>query len=147
MIEQRYITATAATSLHEDANSITQLDVIKASGMSERNLASHYLRLISKPSRGDMERVFSALLWVAQNRNLAQPQESVSQALRWLVDPRCKVCCGAGVLLKGGKEHVCPKCKGEKLRKEPSDKDVQLLIDYVQICRNAHASRVFKKLH
>lgn len=147
MIEQRYITATAATSLHEDVNAITPLDVIKASGMSERNIASHYLRLISKPSRGDMERVFSALLWVAQSRKLAQPQESVSQALHWLVDPRCKVCHGAGVLLKGGKEHVCPKCNGEKLRKEPSDKDVQLLIDYVQTCRNSHASRVFKKLH
>lgn len=147
MIEERYLAATQASHLRDEPHKIGQVDVIKASGMSERNLASHYLRLISKPSRGDMERVFSALLWVAQNRNLAQPQESVSQALRWLVDPRCKVCCGAGVLLKGGKEHVCPKCKGEKLRKEPSDKDVQLLIDYVQICRNAHASRVFKKLH
>lgn len=147
MIEERYLNATKASNLRDDTQRLGQVDVIKASGMSERNLASHYLRLISKPSRGDMDRVFSALLWVAQNRKLAQPQESVSQALRWLVDPRCKVCCGAGVLLKGGKEHVCPKCKGEKLRKEPSDKDVQLLIDYVQICRNAHASRVFKKLH
>lgn len=147
MIEQRYITATAATSLHEDANAITQLDVIKASGMSERNLASHYLRLISKPSRGDLERVYSALLWVAQERKLAQPHESVTQALNWLIDPRCKVCHGAGVLLKSDKEHVCPKCKGEKRRKEPSDKDIQLLIDYVQTCRNAHASRMFTKMH
>lgn len=147
MIEERYIAATQASHLRDEPYKIGQVDIIKASGMSSRNMAAHYLRLISKPSRGDMDRVFSALLWVAQNRNLAQPEESASQALRWLVNPRCKVCCGAGVLLKGGKEHVCPKCKGEKLRKEPSDKDVQLLVDYVQICRNAHASRVVKKLY
>ena len=147
MIEERYIAATKAKSLHEDANVITQVDVIKASGMSERNIAAHYLRLISKPTRTDMERVHAALLCVATNRKLSTPHESAIAAMEWLIDSRCKTCSGAGVVLKKDKEHTCPKCRGEKMRREPACKDVQLLIDYVQDCRAAHGGRMCKKLH
>ena len=67
-------------------------------------------------------------------------------ALEWLLDPRCKVCSGVGMVSKKGKEHACPKCKREKFRKEPSSKDAQILIDYVQTCRSAHGGRMFSML-
>lgn len=146
MFEERYIAATKAKSLHEDSNSITQVDVIKASGMSERNIAAHYLRLISKPTRTDVERVHAALLCVATNHKLSTPHEAVAAAMAWLIDPRCKTCLGAGLVQKQGKEHTCPKCRGEKMRREPACKDVQLLIDYVQGCRAAYAGRMFALL-
>jgi len=146
LIEQRYITATAATSLHEDANSITQLDVIKASGMSSRNLAAHYLRLISKPTKEDMVRVYAALLYVVESRKLASGTEFIAVALDWLLDTLCKTCKGAGVVAKGESEHKCPRCKGARYRKEPSNRDAQLLIDYVKSCRDMHAGRMLRAL-
>lgn len=147
MIEERYIAATNARSLEDVARAITQVDVIKASGMSQRNLAAHYLRLISKPSKEDMTRVYAALLWVVDSRKLQSGADAIVEALSWLLDPRCKVCGAAGLVLKKEREHKCPKCKGEKFRKEPSNKDAQLLIDYVQDCRAAHGGRMFKLLH
>lgn len=147
MIEERYLAATRATSLRDESHQIGQVDLIKASGMSARNMAAHYLRLISQPSKDDMTRVYAALLWVVHQRKLQAGTEAIVVALDWLLDPRCKVCTGAGLLVKKEKEHKCPKCKGEKMRKEPSCRDAQLLIDYVQTCRSAHGGRMIALLH
>lgn len=145
-IEERYIAATAATNLRDELHAITQVDLIKASGMSQRNMAAHYLRLISKPSKEDMTRVYAALLWVVQSRKLQSGTDAIVEAMSWLLDPACKVCKGAAVVLKKEREHKCPKCKGERFRKEPANRDAQILIDYVCTCRNAHAGRMFQAL-
>lgn len=146
MIEERYIAATCASSLRDVPYHIGQADLIKASGMSSRNMAAHYLRLISSPSQSDMARVYAALLWVVEQRKLQSGAEAIGIALDWLLDPRCKVCCGAGLLTKGDRQHKCPKCRGEKMRKEPSNRDAQLLIDYVADCRRMHAGRMVQLL-
>lgn len=146
MIEERYIAATKAKSLHEDANAITQVDVIKASGMSDRNIAAHYLRLISKPTRGDLRRVHAALRCVVDTRKLQTGAAAIELALEWLLDPVCKVCKGAGVVVKGDREHKCPKCKGERFRKEPNCRDAQVLIDYVQSCKRSHLGEMRGRL-
>ncbi|WP_417283769.1 hypothetical protein [Comamonas sp.] len=146
MIEERYLAATTASNLTDEVHKIMQVDVIKASGLSARNMAAHYLRLISKPTKEDLKRVYAALLWVVNSRKLQTGAEAIHLALEWLLDPRCKVCSGAGLIFKKGKEHTCPKCKGEKYRKEPSNKDAQVLIDYVQTCRSAHGGRMFSML-
>lgn len=146
MIEERYLAATRATSLKDIPHLIGQVDLIKASGMSHRNIAAHYLRLISAPTKEDMKRVYAALLWVVHQRKLQSGSETIVLALEWLLDSRCKVCVGAGLVVKAEKEHKCPRCKGEKMRKEPSNRDVQLLIDYVMSCRAAHGGRMFKLL-
>lgn len=145
MIEERYIAATKAKSLHEDANAITQVDIIKASGMSDRNIAAHYLRVISKPTRGDLRRVYAALLYVVDSRKL-QSGTAAELALEWLLDPVCKVCKGAGTIVKSEREHKCPKCKGERFRKEPSCRDAQALIDYVQSCKRSHLGEMKRRL-
>lgn len=54
--------------------------------------------------------------------------------------------CAGGVVTKGDKEHTCPKCKGEKFRKEPASRTAQVLIDYVRTCRAAHGGRMFSLL-
>ena len=146
MIEERYIAATQASSLVDEVHKITQVDLIKASGMSQRNMAAHYLRLISKPTQSDMTRVYAALLWVVGHRKLKGGTDAIVTALSWLLDPRCRVCAGAGLVVKKEREHKCPKCKGERLRKEPGCKDAQMLIDYVQTCRAAHGGRMFTLL-
>ena len=146
MIEERYIAATHASSLADEAHKITQVDLIKASGMSQRNMAAHYLRLISKPTQSDMTRVYAALLWVVDHRKLKGGADAIVAALSWLLDPRCKVCQGAGLVVRNDKEHKCPKCKGERLRKEPACKDAQALIDYVQDCKRNHSGEMFKRL-
>lgn len=146
MIEERYLAATRATSLRDTAHAITQVDVIKASGMSARNMAAHYLRLISKPAKEDMTRVYAALLWVVESRKLKAGTEAIVVALEWLLDPRCRVCKGAGVVVKADKEHKCPRCKGERYRKEPSCRDAQILIDYVQSCKRSHSGDMLRRL-
>ncbi len=147
MIEERYLAATRATNLRDTAHAITQVDIIKASGMSRRNLSAHYLRLISKPTKEDMTRVYAALLYVVHSRKLQAGTEAIVVALDWLLDPLCKVCKGAGVVVKGEKEHKCPRCKGERYRKEPSCRDAQVLIDYVQSCKRSHAGEMIRRLH
>ncbi|MDR0216173.1 MAG: hypothetical protein LBJ15_19560 [Comamonas sp.] len=147
MIEERYLSAASATNLRDVPHVIGQVDLIKASGMSSRNMAAHYLRLITKPAKGDMLRVYAALLRVTHDRKLPGGTDAIVAAIDWLVDPRCKVCEARGVVVKKGKEHACPKCRGEKFRKEPSCKTAQLLIDYVMTCRSAHSGRMFKLLH
>lgn len=146
MIEERYLCATSATNLLDVPHCVGQVDLIKASGLSERNMAAHYLRLISKPTREDVTRVYAALLCVVQRRKLDGGADSIVAAMEWLVNPRCNVCHGAGLIAKKGKDHKCPKCKGEKLRREPQCKTAQILIDYVQTCRHAHSGRMFAKL-
>lgn len=147
MIEERYLSATLASCLSDEPHRIGQVDVIKASGMSDRNMAAHYLRLISKPTKEDMQRVYAALMRVMQDRKLPGESDSIVTALEWLMDPRCKVCNATGVVHKKEREHTCPKCKGQRFRKEPACKTAQILIDYVMTCRAAHGGRMFKLLH
>ena len=147
MIEERYLSATQSSCLADESHRIGQVDVIKASGMSARNMAAHYLRLISRPTKDDMQRVYAALFRVMHDRKLPGGTDSIVIALEWLVDPRCKVCAATGVVVKKEREHTCPKCKGERFRKEPSCKTAQILIDYVMTCRSAHGGRMFKLLH
>lgn len=146
MIEERYLSATQASSLRDEAHKIGQVDVIKASGMSARNIASTYLRLISKPTKEDMTRFYAALLHFGESHKLESVQESIVLAVEWLLDPRCKVCNGAGTILKKSKEHSCPKCKGAKFRKEPSHPTAFSLIDYVHKCRADYGGQMFKRL-
>lgn len=146
MIEERYLAAQHATNLRDEAHQIGQVDIIKASGMSDRSMAAHYLRLISKPSQEDMARVYAALLSVVNNRKLPSGEACIAPAIEWLLTQNCNVCSGTGVVLKKAIEHKCPKCKGEGKRREPNNKDSQALIDYVIACKNAHASRMFQKL-
>ena len=142
MIEERYLAATQATNLRDTAHAITQVDVIKASGMSRRNLAAHYLRLMSKPTREDMLRMYAALLYVVHSRKLPSGEECIGMAVEWLLTQNCNVCSGTGLVMKHTLEHKCPKCHGTGKRREPSNRDAQLLIDYVQDCRSAHAGRM-----
>ncbi|GAB2472013.1 hypothetical protein GCM10027082_24410 [Comamonas humi] len=146
MIEERYLSATLASCLADESHCLGQVDVIKASGMSARNMAAHYLRLISKPTKDDMLRVYAGLLRVVQDRQLPGGTDSIVAAIQWLMDPRCKVCNAKGVITKNDKEHTCPKCRGERFRKEPACRTAQILIDYVKTCRSAHGGRMFKLL-
>lgn len=146
MIEERYLSASLASCLADEPHKIGQVDVIKASGMSSRNMAAHYLRLISKPTKEDMTRVYAALLSYMHKEKLEGGTNAIVTAIEWLVDPRCKVCHATGVVAKGDKEHTCPKCKGEKFRKEPASRTAQVLIDYVRTCRAAHGGRMFSLL-
>ncbi|WP_315125272.1 hypothetical protein [Comamonas antarctica] len=146
MIEERYLAATQATNLLDSAHAITQVDVIKASGMSRRNLAAHYLRLISKPTREDMERMYAALLHVVQARKLQSGPDCIGVAIEWLLTQNCNVCSGTGVVTKHALQHKCPKCHGSGKRREPGNRDAQLLIDYVADCRSAHAGRMKRLL-
>ena len=146
MIEERYLAATMSTNLSDEAHKIMQVDVIKASGMSSRNIVAHYLRLISKPTRVDMERVYAALLWVAQDRKLQGGDEGIALALDWLMQQGCQTCSGAGAVIRKAVSYECRACAGMGKRKEPVNKDAQILIDYVIQCKNAHASRMFQKL-
>ena len=146
MIEERYLNATKASNLRDDTQRLGQVDVIKASGMSARNIASTYLRLISKPTQNDMTRLYAALLYFGSRRQLDEVQDSAAMAVQWLLDPRCKLCAGAGTVAKHGKDHLCPKCKGAKMRKEPAHPTVAALIDHVQLCRASYTGRMLKLL-
>lgn len=143
---ERYTAAMHSSDLSDEAHKIGQVDLIKASGMSARNMAAHYLRLISKPTQEDMARVYAALLQHMQEKKLAGGTDSIVAAIEWLVDPRCKVCHATGVVTKNDKEHTCPKCKGERFRKEPACRTAQALIDHVRNCRAAHCGRMFSLL-
>lgn len=146
MIEERYLNATKASNLRDDTQRLGQVDVIKASGMSARNIASTYLRLVSKPTQEDMTRLYASLLFFGDARQLESVPESIAIAVDWLLDPRCKVCQGAGTVIKKDKEHTCPKCKGAKLRKEPNHPTALEMIDYVQKCRADYGGRMLKLL-
>lgn len=146
MIEERYIAATQTSHLRDEPHKIGQVDIIKASGMSSRNMAAHYLRLISKPTKEDMARVYAALLYVVESRKLASSEEAVGMALEWLLTQTCSVCSGTGVVMKKAIEQKCPRCNGMGRRREPSNKDAQILIDYVMTCRAAHAGRMVAKM-
>lgn len=145
-MEERYIAATSTTNLRDEAHKIGQVDIIKASGMSDRNLAAHYLRLISKPTKEDMTRVYAALLYQVEMRKLKGGSDAIVTAMDWLLNQNCTPCLGTGMLTKVKGEYKCHRCKGEGKRKEPSDKTAQHLIDYVMTCRAAHAGRMFKLL-
>ena len=146
MIEERYLNATKAKNLRDEPHQVGQVDLIKANGMSAGNMASHFLRLLSKPSREDLTRVYAALLHVATKRGFSDPQLAITTAIEWMLDPRCKLCHGAGEEERGGKIYKCVKCAGEKLRREPTNKDVQALIDYVNDCRRSLDGRKFRLL-
>ena len=146
MIEERYIAATQASHLRDEPHKIGQVDIIKASGMSARNIASTYLRLVSKPTQEDMTRFYAALLHFGNSRQLDEVQDSAALAVEWLLDPRCKLCAGVGTVAKRGKDHLCPKCKGAKMRKEPAHPTVAALIDHVQLCRASYTGRMLKLL-
>lgn len=142
MTEERYLCATSATNLLDVPHRIGQVDLVKANGMSAYNMASHFMRLVSKPTKADMTRVYAALLYVAHQRKFAEPAEAIVAAIEWMLDPSCKVCAGIGEIERKGRMHKCPKCKGEKLRREPANRDAQYLIDHVTDCRRALSGRV-----
>lgn len=146
MIEERYLTATQSSSLRDESHKIGQVDVIKASGMSARNVASTYLRLISKSTQEDMTRFYAALLRFGNTRGLESVQDSIVLAVDWLFDPSCRVCHGEGVIAKKEKEHTCPKCKGVKHRKEPSPPTAMAMIDYVQACQVDYGGNMLRLL-
>lgn len=146
MIEERYLTATRASSLRDDAHKIGQVDVIKASGMSARNVASHFLRLISKPTQEDMTRFYAAMLHQVEQRQLQGGTDSIVMAIDWLLNQNCKPCQGTGMLMKVKGEYRCHRCKGQGTRREPSCPDAQALIDYVQKCRADYSGRMFRLL-
>lgn len=145
--EERYSTATNATSLADEAHKIGQVDVIKASGMSGYSVAAHYLRLITKPTREDMERLFAALLFESQRLKLRGDQHHiVATALGWLLNQQCGTCKGAGEVDRKGSVYRCGKCNGTGSRKEPSHAGVLAIIDHVRDCRSGHSSRLRKLL-
>ena len=147
MIEERYLAATQATNLKDETHAIGMVDLIKASGMSARTMAAHYLRLISKPSKEDMTRVYAALLYQVEQRKLQSGTDAIVLAMGWLMNQNCTSCNGTGFLVKAkGGEYKCQRCKGEGKRKEPSNRDAQILIDYVQDCRRAHTGRMHQLL-
>ena len=93
MIEERYLTATQSSNLRDDPENIGQVDVIKASGMSARNIASTYLRLISKPTQEDMTRFYAALLFQAEQRKLQGGTDSiVAKASRKMQQSEAPAC-------------------------------------------------------
>lgn len=141
-MEERYIAAMSTTNLRDEAHKIGHVDVIKASGMSARTMAAHYLRLISKPTKEDMTRVYAALMQQVEMRKLQSGSDAIVAAMDWLLQQNCVPCQGTGVLAKVKGEYKCHRCKGEGKRKEPSSKDAQILIDYVQTCRRAHTGRM-----
>lgn len=142
MIEERYLSATAATNLLDVPHRLGQVDLVKANGMSAHNMASHFMRLVSKPTKADMTRVYAALLYVAHQRKFAEPSTAIVAAIEWMLNPNCKVCAGVGEIERKGRMHKCPKCRGEKLRREPANRDAQYLIDHVNDCRRALSGRV-----
>lgn len=144
MTEERYLCATGATNLQDVPHRIGQVDLVKANGMSASNMASHFMRLVSKPTKADMTRVYAALLYVAHKRKFVEPAAAITAAIEWMLDPSCKVCAGVGEIERKGRMHKCPKCKGEKLRREPASRDAQYLIDHVNDCRRALSGRVRK---
>ena len=146
MIEERYLNATAAKNLRDEPHQVGQVDLIKANGMSAKNMASHFLRLLSKPSREDLTRVYAALLHFATKREFSEPQIAITTAIEWMLDPRCKRCNGVGEEIRNAKVYKCVKCAGEKLRREPANPDVQALIDYVTDCRRALDGRKMRLL-
>lgn len=146
MIEERYLNATKASNLRDDTQRLGQVDVIKASGMSARNISSTYLRLISKPTQEDMTRFYAALLYQVEQRKLQGGTDSIVMAVDWLLNQNCKPCQGTGMLMKVRGEYKCHRCKGVGKRREPSDKDAQVLIDYVQTCRASYQGRMLKLL-
>lgn len=146
MIAERYLTATHATNLKDDAHKIGQVDLIKASGMSARTMAGHYLRLLSKPTKEDMTRVYAALLYQVERRKLQGGTDSIVMAIDWLINQNCKPCEGTGMLKKVKGEYKCHRCKGEGKRREPSCPDAQTLIDYVQKCRSDYGGRMLALL-
>jgi hypothetical protein len=144
---ERYTAAMHSSDLSDEAHKIGQVDLIKASGMSRGNVAAHYLRLISKATRNDMERMYAALLYVLQLRQIGcDHHQAVTTAMDWLIDPRCKTCTGAGEIERKQLMYACRKCKGVKLRGEPTNPAAQVLIDYVMGCRNEHSGRMSKLL-
>ena len=144
---ERYTAAMHSSDLSDEAHKIGQVDLIKASGMSRSNVAAHYLRLISKATRSDMERMYAVLLYVLQLRQIGgDHHQAVAAAMEWLIDPRCKTCAGAGEVERKQAIYTCRKCKGVKLRGEPSNPAAQVLIDFVVGCRNEHSGRMRKLL-
>lgn len=146
MIEERYLAATQSSHLRDEAHKIGHVDLLKASGMSSRNIASHYMRLVSKPSRESIERFYYGLVHVAEQRKLVSGEDAVGIAIDWLLQQNCAKCSGAGVVMAKGVEVKCNHCGGEGRRKQPANKCAQILIDYVIQCKNAHASRMMQKL-
>ena len=143
---ERYTAAMRSRDLSDESHRIGQVDLIKASGMSKANVALHYLRIITKPSRVDMERMYTALVQYGAVKKLADPQDAALEAMAWLLDQKCKPCQGTGRTAKEGKTYKCLTCKGAMLAKEPSRKDVQFLIDYVMDCKRTHSNNLNKLL-
>lgn len=143
---ERYTVAMNSRDLSDESHRIGQLDLIKASGMSKASVALHYLRIISKPSRVDMERMYTALVQYGVVKKLADPQDAALEAMAWLMDQKCKPCQGTGLTAKDGKTYKCLKCKGAMLAKEPSRRDIQFLIDYVMDCKRTHSNNMNKLL-
>ena len=144
---ERYLAATSATDLTEVPHKITQVDLIKASGMSRGNVAVHYLRLITKATRADMERMYSALLYILQLRQIGgDHHQAVTTAMDWLIDPRCKTCNGVGEIGRKQQAYTCRRCKGVKLRSEPANPAALVLIDYVAGCRETHSGSMRRLL-
>ncbi len=146
MTAERYTVALSARDLSDESHRVGQVDLIKASGMSKANVALHYLRIITKPSRVDMERMYNALVQYGVAGHLADPQDAALEAMAWLLDQKCKPCQGTGLTAKEGKTYKCLKCKGAMLAQEPSRKDVQFLIDYVMDCKRTHSNNLNKLL-
>lgn len=110
-------------------------------------MVSHYLRLITKPTREDMERLFAALLFESQRLKLRGDQRHiVATALGWLLNQQCGTCKGAGEIDRKGSVYRCGKCNGTGSRKEPSHAGVLAIIDHVRDCRSGHSSRLRKLL-
>ena len=143
---ERYTAAMHSSDLSDEAHKIGQVDLIKASGMSKASVASHYLRIITKPSRSDIERMHAELVHEAKAKKVASPHDSAAEAMAWLIDQKCKPCNGTGLKVKEAKTYTCSKCKGTMLAREPSSKDAQLLIDHVMDCKRTHSNNMNKLL-
>lgn len=143
---EQYTAAMNASDLTDIPHKIVQVDLIKASGMSKSSVGAHYLRLISKPSRADIERMHAALVRYGIEKKLATVHDAVVEAINWLIDQRCKPCQGTGLMTKEAKAYTCTKCKGVMKAKEPSNKDAQFLIDYVMYCKGRHMLSMRKLL-
>ena len=79
---ERYTAAMHSSDLSDEAHKIGQVDLIKASGMSKASVASHYLRIITKPSRSDIDRMHAELVYEFKVKKVASPHDSAAEAIR-----------------------------------------------------------------
>lgn len=148
--EERYLVASQTSNLRVVSEVFGAGDILIASGWSPNRIGAALMRLHSKPTRDNLDKVHTQVALEANRLNIANPDAVASDVLAWWLNRICPTCFGRKFdkieNTPSLSDIECPKCHGSGEKTIPHGKAGKIMADWLDWCKSKHADMIRRRL-